>query len=142
VPHGEGPLGAIPPARLIRLARQVEVREGAVHVRLDDLARGADVGFVELVVGGDAEQRQADADLVLEDLEEAHHALGASRGKAVDVEPAAGDRVGAEDQRLDDVGAAANTAIDDDTRAAADRLESGMSKPFLIRSTSRQLNCA
>src|SRR5580693_1642800 len=57
VPHGEGPLGAIPPARLIRLARQVEVREGAVHVRLDDLARGADVGFVELVVGGDAEQR-------------------------------------------------------------------------------------
>ena len=118
-----GAARAIAPAWSIRLARQVEVGEGAVNVRRHDLARRADVGFVEFAVGGDAEQRQADADLVLEDLEEAHHALGASRGKAVDVEPAAGDRVGAEDQRLDDVGAAANTAIDDDTRAAADRFD-------------------
>ena len=41
---------------LIRLARQVEVREGAVDMRLGDLLRGADIGFVELVVAGDAEQ--------------------------------------------------------------------------------------
>src|SRR5690242_19575621 len=87
---------AIPPVRLIRLTRQVEVREGAVDVRRHDLAGRADIGFVELVVAGDAEQRQADTDLVFEDLEEAHHALGASGGEAVDVEAAAGDRVGAE----------------------------------------------
>jgi hypothetical protein len=78
---------------LIRLARQVQVRERAVDVRLDDLAGRADVGFVELVIGDDAEQRQADADFVFEDLEEAHHAFGASGGEAVDIEPAAGDRV-------------------------------------------------
>src|SRR6266567_5764872 len=55
---------------LIGLARQVQVREGAVHMRRHDLARRADIGFVELVVAGDAEQRQSDADLVLEDLEQ------------------------------------------------------------------------
>jgi hypothetical protein len=55
--------GAIPPGRLIRLARQVEVREGAVDVRRHDLACRADVGFVELAVTGDAEEGQADADL-------------------------------------------------------------------------------
>ena len=78
-----GAARAIAPAWSIRLARQVEVGEGAVNVRRHDLARRADVGFVEFAVGGDAEQRQADADLVLEDLEEAHHALGASRGTDV-----------------------------------------------------------
>ena len=62
----------------MRLARQVEVREGAVDMRGHDLARRADMGVVELVVAGDAEQGEADADLVFEDLEEAHHTLGAS----------------------------------------------------------------
>ena len=37
-----------------------------MDVRFDDLAGRADVGFVELVVAGDAEQREADADLVFE----------------------------------------------------------------------------
>src|SRR5436309_16019575 len=60
---------AIPPAWLIRLARQVQVWEGAVDVRRHDLAGRADVGFVELVVAGGAEQREAYADLVFEDLE-------------------------------------------------------------------------
>src|SRR5207248_10477130 len=88
-----------------------------------DLARRADIGFVELAVGGHAEQRQADADLVFEELEEAHHARGAGGGETVDIEPAAGDRVGAEDQRLHHVGAAADAAIDNDAGAAADRLD-------------------
>jgi hypothetical protein len=102
-----------------------------VDVRRHDLARRADVGFVELVVSGDAEQRQADADLVFENLEEAHHALGAGRGKAVDIEPAAGDRVGAEDQRLDHVGPAADPAIDDDARARrVDALQPGVTIEF------------
>jgi hypothetical protein len=39
-----------------------------VDVRVDDLAGGADGGFVELVVTGDAEQREADADFVFENL--------------------------------------------------------------------------
>jgi hypothetical protein len=52
---------------------------------------------------------------------EAHHALGAAGGEAIDIGAAARDRVGAEDQRLDDVGAAADAAIDDDPRSPADR---------------------
>ena len=48
------------------------MREGAVYMRLHDLARRADVGFVELVVASDAEQREADTDLVFEDLEQTH----------------------------------------------------------------------
>ena len=58
-----------------------------------------------------------------EDLEEAHHALGAGGGEPVDIEPAAGDRIGAQDQRLDHVGAAADAAIDDDVRAPANRFD-------------------
>ena len=82
------------------------MREGAVYMRLHDLARRADVRFVELVVASDAEQREADTDLVFEDLEEAHHAGRTGGGEPVDIEPTAGDRVGAEDQRLDHIGAA------------------------------------
>src|SRR6516225_8017343 len=37
--------------------------------------------------------------------------------------PPAGDRVGAEDQRFDHVGAAADAAIDNDARLPADRLD-------------------
>src|SRR5438045_7572364 len=86
-----------------------------------DLAGRVDIGFVEFAVAGDAEQREADADLVFDDLEEAHHALGAGGSEPADIEPAAGDRVGAEDQRLD-VGPTADPAVDDDARAPADRL--------------------
>jgi hypothetical protein len=41
---------------LIRLARQVEVGEDAMDVRCYDLARQANVGFVELVITGDAKE--------------------------------------------------------------------------------------
>jgi hypothetical protein len=47
----------VPDQFLICFARQVEVREDAVYVRRHNLARRADVGFVELVITGDAEQR-------------------------------------------------------------------------------------
>jgi len=41
---------------LICFARQVEVWENAVDVRCHDLARRADIGFVELVPAGHPEQ--------------------------------------------------------------------------------------
>jgi hypothetical protein len=40
----------------IGLARQVQMGEGAVHMRHHDLAGGTDVGFVEFMVAGHAEQ--------------------------------------------------------------------------------------
>lgn len=42
------------------------MREVAVNVRRHNLPRRADVGLVELVITGDAEQRQTDADFVFE----------------------------------------------------------------------------
>ena len=41
---------------LIRFARQVKVREDAVDVWRHDLARRADVRFVEFVIAGDAKE--------------------------------------------------------------------------------------
>src|SRR5712692_3743575 len=97
---------------LIRLFRQIEVRERAVDMRRHHRPRRADIGFVELAIAGDAEQREADADLVFEDLEEPHHARPAGGGQPIDIKPADDDRVGAQRDRLDDVGAAGDRADD------------------------------
>src|SRR5262249_13117896 len=82
-----------------------------------------DIGLIELAVAGHAEQRQADADLVFEDFEQPHDAGGAGRGERINIESATDNRVGAEDQRLDDVGAAGDAAIDHDLGATPDRLD-------------------
>src|SRR6266851_2874111 len=108
---------------LIRLFRQIEMRERAVDVRRHHRPRRADIGFVELAIAGDAEQREADADLVFEDLEEPHDARPAGGGKPVDIEPADDDRVGAERDRLDDIGAAGDRAVDQHPGPPADRLD-------------------
>src|SRR5436190_5401283 len=47
----------------------------------------------------------------------------AGGGEAVDVEPADRHRIGTEGDRLDDIGAAGDRAVDDDTGAAGDRLD-------------------
>src|SRR4051794_40138298 len=61
----------------IRLHRQIQMREGAVHVRRHGRTRRPDIALVELVVTVDAEQRQADADFVLQDLEQPDDARSA-----------------------------------------------------------------
>src|SRR5437763_15841301 len=45
----------------IRLSRQVEMGERAVDMRRPHRPGGAHIGFVELLIAGDAEQRQTDA---------------------------------------------------------------------------------
>jgi hypothetical protein len=50
-------------------------------------------------------------DLVFENLEEPHHALGTGRGESIDIEPTNRDRVSTENQRLDYVSATAHAAI-------------------------------
>src|SRR6516225_8866714 len=109
--------------RLIGLARQVEEREGAVHMRRGDRPRRGDIRFVEGGKARDPEQRETDRDLVLEDFEQAHNAGAAGRGEAINIEPADRNRVGPQYHRLDDIGAAADPAVDDDSRAIADRLD-------------------
>jgi hypothetical protein len=110
----------VPAQFLVCFARQVEVREDTVYVRRYDLARRTDVRFVELVITGDAEQRQTDADLVFEDLEQPHDTWSPSRGEAINIKPTDRDNVGAEDQRLDHVGATIDAAIDHDSGASPD----------------------
>jgi len=95
--------------------------EGGVHVWRHDRLGRAEVGFVERGKAGDAEKREANRDLVFENLEEPYDPRSSGRGEAVDIETADRDRIGAQDHRLDDIGAAADPAIDDDAGAAADR---------------------
>jgi hypothetical protein len=64
---------------------RVEVREDAVDERRHGLARRTDVGFVELVIAGNAEQRQADVDLVFEDLEQPLPPWASRRGEAINI---------------------------------------------------------
>ena len=47
----------VPDQFLVCFARQVEVREDAMYVWRDDLARWSDIGFIELAITGDTEQR-------------------------------------------------------------------------------------
>src|SRR3989442_8326390 len=60
----------------------------------------------ELGVRGDAEQSQADADLVLEELERAHQARHARGGEPEAGEASEAHRLCAERDRLYDIGAA------------------------------------
>src|SRR3954454_12362631 len=98
------------------------MRERAVDVRPHDLRRRPDIGFVQLAVAVDPEQRQADADLVFEDLEQPHDPRPAGRRQPVHVKPADDDAIGTENDRLDEIGAAGDRAVDPDLAAPADRI--------------------
>ena len=68
---------------------------------------------------GAANQAETGTDLVLQDFEHARNTIAAGRSKAVKIETADRDGVGAERDRFDDIGAAIEAAIDDDLRPAA-----------------------
>src|SRR5690348_8737020 len=71
---------------------------------------------------GAADKSKAGADFVLQDLEHPRDPRIPRGSQPIEVKTADGDRVGAERDRLDDVGAAIKAAIDDDLRPAAHRL--------------------
>src|SRR5215472_3181566 len=120
-PCARGPERGPAPRRLIGLARQVEEREGAVDMRRGDRPRRSDVGFVEGGKARDAEQRETDRNLVLEDFEQPHDAGAAGRGEAINIEAAGRNRVGPQYHRLDDIGAAADPSVHDDAGLSVDR---------------------
>ena len=68
-----------------------------------------------------AEERHRDPDLVVEQLEHPDQAGLAGRGEAAAGEASDPNRLGAEGDRLDDVGSAHEAAVHDDRRPAADR---------------------
>jgi len=92
-----------------------------VHAGLHDRRLGVEIGFVELGEIRDAEQAHAGGELGLEQLEDADDALLAGGGETIAIEPPDADEIGTERDRLDDVGTAADAAVEDDLRLAADR---------------------
>ena len=76
-----------------------------MDMRLGDARAEMQEARVQRVEVGGAEQRERDADLVLQQFQQ-RDAGGAGGRKPVAIQPADGDRVGAERDRLDDVGAA------------------------------------
>src|SRR5882762_204750 len=101
----------------------VQQREGARRVRNRDGRRGEQVGAVEVLEPTHAEKPQRDADLVLEQLEDALEARLARRGETAASDTPDADGLGAECDRLDDVRTAHEAAVHEDGGAAADRLD-------------------
>ena len=84
-----------------------------------------DDAAVELVDGGDAEERHAAAGFVAEDAEGVIDAGFTGSGEAVEVGAADHAGVCAEGKRFDDVCAAADAAVEDDFGPAADGVDDG-----------------
>src|SRR5476649_1636031 len=96
-------------------------REGAEHVQRVRRRRGVQVGAIELIPARDAELAEAALDLVLEQLEDADDAALPGGGGPETLHAADPDRVGAEGERLADIGAALEAAVDDDLGAPLNR---------------------
>src|ERR1700722_6709877 len=101
--------------------REIEQRKRAQHMRAVDRRGGAQHGAVELGIVCGAEQAEAHADFGLEQLQQPPPPRLARRRQGVAIKPADADGVGAQRQRLDDVAAAAEAAIDDDRTAGLHR---------------------
>ncbi len=109
------------PGSLGSFRRLAEQRESAEHAGLAHRRRSGEVPGRELGEGGDAEQPEAGADLVFEDFQRAHQSRNAGGRETEAGEPSQADRFGAERDRLDDVGAAHESAVDPDFGAAGNR---------------------
>src|SRR4030095_4161001 len=77
----------------------------------------------QLGIGSDAEQAEADADLVLEQFKRAHQSRHARRAEAEAGEPADAGRFRAERDRFHHVAAAHVAAVDPDLGFSFDRLD-------------------
>src|SRR5207249_7145757 len=77
---------------------------------------GLEAGFVDLGEAGDTEQAKPDFHLRLQQLQHAVNAGLPGGGKAVEIEPADRHGICAERNAFDDVGASAESAVDDDLR--------------------------
>ena len=75
--------------------------------------------------GGETETSQPGVDTAAEDIEDVLHACLAVGGQAPQIRPSDKYGAGAESERLDDVGAAADAAVQDDLYVVADSLAIG-----------------
>jgi hypothetical protein len=116
-----GSLGA--DVALIAIRCDIQQRKGAENVRRIGRRRRMQIGLIELAEAGHAEQAQRARDLVLHEFEHAHDAGLPRRGERIALHAAEPDEMGAERHCLDDVAAAAKTAVDDDRGASGDRLD-------------------
>ena len=78
------------------------------------------IGLVEFGKFVDAEETEAALHLVLQQFQHPHHAGLAGGGERPALHAAEADEIGARRDRLDDIGAAAEAAVDHDFGAAGD----------------------
>src|SRR5215813_14343574 len=111
-----GPSASPRAARAWSVAVLVQERKRADHVRGPDRRRRVQIGCVERREAIDAQKAQTDPDLLFQELEYPYEARLAGGGEAAAGETADPDGLRAERDRLDDVGAAHERAVDDDRR--------------------------
>src|SRR5262245_23403783 len=80
---------------------------------------GLHPGLVDLGKAGGAEQAKPDFDFRLQQLQHAVNARLPGGGKAVKIEPSNRYGIGAERDAFDDIGASAESAVDDDLRPSS-----------------------
>ncbi len=81
------------------------------------------IGFVELAEGCQAEQPQAPDHFVLQQFQHSHDSSLTGGSQRPALQPPDADEVGAGGDRLDDIGAAAERAVDHDLGAAGDGVD-------------------
>src|SRR2546422_9157440 len=99
----------------------LQKRERAGHVRGTDRRRRVEIGRADGRETIDAEEREADPDLLFEELEHPHEPGLAGGGEAAAREPPDADGVGAQRDPLPGDGASHEGAVDDNRRAAPHR---------------------
>src|SRR5262249_4601451 len=87
-------------------------RKRAEGIRLAHAGRPGEMARLELAIGCHAEETERDADLLLEEFQGLYESRRAGRRKPQTCEPADADGLRAERNRLDNVGAAHETAVD------------------------------
>src|SRR5215472_16011424 len=116
-PHAtQSPSGSVP----VRF--DFPERKGREHVRRIGRRRCMQIGPVDLAEAGEAEKTERARHLVFHEFQHPHDSGLTGGREAVALHAAKPDEVGAKRQRLDDVGAAIDGAVDDDRRPARNRL--------------------
>src|SRR5205085_2841968 len=106
--------------RSILVRRDLQQREGTEHARRGGRRGRVQKTLVQLGKAVGAEQAEAALHLVLQKLQHAYDAGLAAGGERPALQAAEADQIGAGRDRLHDVGAAAERAVDHDIRAPAD----------------------
>jgi hypothetical protein len=141
MPHGAGRFVASPGRTSVSIRLDVEQRVGAEHARQIGRGGRTQEGLVELGKARNAEQAKTADHLIFQQLQHPHNAFLARRRERPALQPPDTDEVGTGRDRLDDIGATAERAVDHDLGTSGDGIDDfrqhmqgaaavGQSRPF------------